>query len=1247
MLMFMLSVLCYIFLERNAPGATDEQYVSAVQERVKKELATSANELNQVVEQIKRTNQFTFSTLSLPTHYPYYIFRNQKLLYWSDHRFVPDFAPVARVTQSQLIDFEQGRFVVSRRQVVKNGVRYDVFSLLNIYRHYNNTNAYLQSGYNQDLFVLDPKEIVTQKGASYQNVYDNTPVFLFSIVPPHIDAYRNHSTPVNTVILATLGVLFLGLYVIRLMIRLRQRRLYEFGFVVLLVYLITLRGVMLYFSVPFLFFDLDLFNPKYYASSIIAPSLSDMLLNTLAIGILGLYLIVYFYRSRTYLGLVRRPDWLKLLVSVGAVIASYLVFLICYIQLNNIYEKSQFTLDISLSIHFTNLKVACLLVFVCISLIYFLSLHLLTSLFIRFNREKIQGWIAFAVGSVLSAVFFYAIGRLGDWIWVINGMYFITLYLTRFPRTLYKFRYQTSSYLFLAAFVCALVTTFAVYRQEIRKDVVEKKKFASRLLAENDEFGEILLDKAHEAIATDGTIRRAFQTDSILGGARIQHRVKVAYLEKYFEKYDVEVSSFDAMGQPLDHRPLAADFKTLSERYRQNKYRTQYNNLYFINEVGNNFIKEYIGFIDVRSSATDSSLLGRIVIDLKLRNEIPKNVYPELLVDKKLIQTPEAQEYSYGIYSGDPKRIMYSSGSYNYDRKMPIWALQNPDLYLDGLELSEYKHIGLRGKNGRTIIVSSPKYPLNSIASNFSFLFLILVITVLIAIGTYAIRYQLAQFSLNYSTRIQILLNIAFFLPLLLVMVIILSVITSNYLSNQENTFISNTRNIAANFMAYLDEYQTGRRSQEATEEELKKIARDVDIDINLFDTSGTLLTSTRPLMYESGHLSKHLNPQAYIHLIEDKEKQKLLDESLGNKQYKTAYAGIRTYDGKLLGILSVPYFSAQPELDTQISEVVASTLNVFMILFIVFLAVSYLASNSLTGPLRMITQKIQKTNLDKLNEPLEWKSDDEIGLLIGEYNRMLVKLEESKRALSLSEKQSAWREMAKQIAHEIKNPLTPMKLTLQHLQRTMPKNEGNPRSQRIIQNTFESLLEQIDTISEIAASFSELAKMPLPKSEMFEITAVLTKAADLYADDDRISLERDIQPGPVMVLGDRQMTGRIITNLIINGIQSVPVGRKPEIQLKLFTTAEEVNIEVHDNGSGIPEAIGAKVFLPNFSTKKEGSGLGLAIAKRGIEHVGGSIWFESTEDVGTSFFVTLPLANRSQTNGVGTTKKPEGVISR
>ena len=364
----------------------------------------------------------------------------------------------------------------------------------------------------------------------------------------------------------------------------------------------------------------------------------------------------------------------------------------------------------------------------------------------------------------------------------------------------------------------------------------------------------------------------------------------------------------------------------------------------------------------------------------------------------------------------------------------------------------------MKGSNGRTLVVSSPDYSFGSVFANFSFLYLIMVLSVIGFLLLYAVRYGFSRFSINYSTRIQILLNLAFFLPLLLVVLIILGIINSNYIRNQETSYISNTKNIAANFQAYLDEHVQKIRSKESMEQELETIARDAEIDINLFDTTGRLYSTTRKLMYESGHLSTYLSPRAFVRIAEEKENQVLLNESLGSKQFSTAYAGIKSFDGqRLMGILSVPYFYARPELDRQLLEVISSALNVFTALFLVFLGLSFFASNSITKPLRIMTQNIRRTRFDRLNQTIEWDSDDEIGTLVKEYNRMLTKLEESKLSLAQSEKQSAWREMAKQVAHDIKNPLTPMKLTLQQLQRTLPGT--NPLTDRAVSRTLESLL--------------------------------------------------------------------------------------------------------------------------------------------------------------------------------------------
>jgi nitrogen fixation/metabolism regulation signal transduction histidine kinase len=286
---------------------------------------------------------------------------------------------------------------------------------------------------------------------------------------------------------------------------------------------------------------------------------------------------------------------------------------------------------------------------------------------------------------------------------------------------------------------------------------------------------------------------------------------------------------------------------------------------------------------------------------------------------------------------------------------------------------------------------------------------------------------------------------------------------------------------------------------------------------------------------------------------------------------------------------------------------------------------VSYFASKSLTYPLKFITQKIKKTSLSAYNEPLVWKSNDEIGLLVGEYNRMLENLEQSKKALSQNEKESAWREMAKQVAHEIKNPLTPMKLTLQHLQRLLSQKDETHL--QTVDRSINTLLQQIETLSDIATSFSSFAKMPVPKQEPFELISVLKRTVTLFHNESEADVQFSHDQTSILVEGDQQLMGRIFANLIINGIQSVPSTRKPEIKIKVdYQVSAKVRISIIDNGEGIDKAIQDKIFVPNFSTKYAGSGIGLAIAKRGIEQAGGTIDFNSVKGEGTTFIVDLPI---------------------
>jgi nitrogen fixation/metabolism regulation signal transduction histidine kinase len=341
-------------------------------------------------------------------------------------------------------------------------------------------------------------------------------------------------------------------------------------------------------------------------------------------------------------------------------------------------------------------------------------------------------------------------------------------------------------------------------------------------------------------------------------------------------------------------------------------------------------------------------------------------------------------------------------------------------------------------------------------------------------------------------------------------------------------------------------------------------------------------------------------------------------------------YEGIYDYNSdRLIGIVSIPFFASKTELDSQVIEVLSTILNIFTAIFITMLVLSHFASRILTVPLRLITQKIRKTSLHAFNEPIHWESKDEIGMMVGEYNTMLLNLEESKQALARSEKEAAWREMAQQVAHEIKNPLTPMKLTLQHLQRALRLESPDVAGRT--ERSFGTLLDQVDTLSDIATAFSAYAKMPVPRDEYFNVTEVLRKTLELYRNSDEMVVEADISDCECEVRGDAQLMSRIFTNLILNGIQSVPHDRMPRIRVSLQRHPGEVLIAIQDNGNGIAEKIQPKVFLPNFSTKYSGSGIGLAVAKRGIEHAGGSIWFDTTEGQGTTFFIRLPLVQTHQ----------------
>jgi nitrogen fixation/metabolism regulation signal transduction histidine kinase len=293
--------------------------------------------------------------------------------------------------------------------------------------------------------------------------------------------------------------------------------------------------------------------------------------------------------------------------------------------------------------------------------------------------------------------------------------------------------------------------------------------------------------------------------------------------------------------------------------------------------------------------------------------------------------------------------------------------------------------------------------------------------------------------------------------------------------------------------------------------------------------------------------------------------------------------------------------------------------------MLVIAFALAYFLSTYITQSLKTISDKLSETSLEQKNEKIVLEANSkEINLLIKAYNSMVDELELSATKLAQSEREEAWREMAKQVAHEIKNPLTPMRLTVQSFQRKFDAND--PELKQKLKDYSETLIQQIDTMSSVASAFSNFASMPAQQNETLNVVEVVELALDIF-NEEYIIFKSDEKE--IISKMDRTQLIRIITNLVKNAIQAIPQEQKEKsILVTVKRDGNNVLISVKDNGIGIEEQNVTHIFEPKFTTKNSGMGLGLGIIKNIIENYKGTITFETKYGKGTTFTVSLPIIN-------------------
>lgn len=562
---------------------------------------------------------------------------------------------------------------------------------------------------------------------------------------------------------------------------------------------------------------------------------------------------------------------------------------------------------------------------------------------------------------------------------------------------------------------------------------------------------------------------------------------------------------------------------------------------------------------------------------------------------------------------------VFQDGSHIYGNidEIPEYILE----YL-GTELvytrNAQTHIAYRPK-GNLVLYSKKKYDsfLKPI-SIFSLIFCLAILSLFIFTlfnNRFGNKSNLPIFFYHNNTlRLRIQIIIIF---LVLLSFVSIALITSLYFKNILRN--SSEKEITSKVMALNNSFQNSLRkvydqqsAYNIIENDIPKLSKIHDVNINFYNTNGRgnfdqdLVYPFYP--YQTFKTLNDLSPITNV-----------------NKNNEVlAYFPLTTINQGTLGYLKIGNTLDQGRSSDPLSDFLGTILNLYVFLFLIAGAIAIAVSRSITRPLSTLSQKFNSIKVGKKNEIINWDSNDEIGQLISNYNDMVQKLDLNIELMAKTERDSAWQEMAKQVAHEIKNPLTPMKLSLQYLQSSIDRNPD--KAQELIKRTSHTLLEQIDNLTEIANAFSNLASLPQADNNRIVLNEVVEAVHDLFRKRDDMEIQLSEPLEEIVVFADKGHLVRILNNIVKNAIQSIPQDRTGKIDIKLYTNQNNAIISVKDNGEGIPQNLRSKIFTPKFTTKNSGSGLGLAIAKNMIESFNGRIYFNTEINKGTTFFIEIPL---------------------
>lgn len=774
--------------------------------------------------------------------------------------------------------------------------------------------------------------------------------------------------------------------------------------------------------------------------------------------------------------------------------------------------------------------------------------------------------------------------------------------------SLWKFRNKITYILIISLYTLLIVNIYS-YKSECSKAYIWTNKLASQ----RDITLEMMLKMVERPIMNDHYIRLLI--DNPKGNHLILNRIIELYLRNFIQKYYISMTICKNTQLPSASSFFPINCNTLFQYKIANNRGIPLSAescFYYLN----NFKDEisYLGQFEFEKGGE------KYVLYLELNSKkISENIgYPSLLVEEGAnISSYIPNEYSYARYYKE--KLTSFRGNYNY-------AINYTDNYSKGFhifEMNGYTHFLNKINKDTFIAVSRPSHKIFPYIISYSYTVLIFCAVIMLLNLTWKRRNfrRIFTFRKKISYLVISILITSFLSMAIGTVIFTIEIMNENNYSQMEEKLksVQSTLNQICRYAGRYTDINT-REMHNA----MDVVADNTHVDLNLFDPYGRLIRTTRPEVYDLFLFSKRINPEAYHLLIHQSRRRIILEEKIANLEYYSLYAPIFNEKGVLIAIANIPYFYNTTGLSNNAPTVIAAIINLYIIILIISIFSATAISNSITKPLYDISRKMSNPDLVNKFEHIEYNGNDELGTLVNAYNLMLDDLKQSTMKLAQNEREQAWKEMARQIAHEIKNPLTPMKLSIQHLVRM--KQQDSPIWQEKFDSLAVSLLEQIEILSNTASEFSNFAKFYNEDNTVLDLVTLIKEQLTLFDTRDNIRFRFQTILDEAYIYARKGQITRVLVNLISNAIQAIEKDDNGMIRISLRHEEDSYIINVEDNGEGIKDENLSKLFKPNFTTKSSGTGLGLAICKNIIEQSQGSISYMRSEELhGANFIIRLP----------------------